>query len=92
MTLPSILLGIILSSLLGVLFHLWRGGGFDRLILYIVMGWIGFWVGQWLAEIMDWNFLTIGQLHIGLATLSSIVFLMAGYWLSLVPKKIEGTK
>lgn len=84
MTYPAIIFGICLSTLYGVLFHLWRGGGLIRLLLYIVLSWVGFWIGHSIANQYQLNFIQIGPLNIGLATLSSWVCLMLGYWLSLV--------
>ncbi len=87
MTLASLLFGFVLSTLYGAVFHLGRGGNFYRLILYLVLAWVGFWVGQILAGMFGLTFLSIGQLHIGFATITSFLTLFIGYWLSLVPKK-----
>jgi hypothetical protein len=84
MSLPTLIFGILISTLFGTVFHLWRGGGLLRLFLYLVLGWAGFWLGQFLANQFGWTFASIGQLHIGLASAISILFLMIGYWLSLV--------
>jgi len=84
MTLPAILFGMIISTLYGALFHLWRGGSVGRLIFYLCLAWAGFWIGQFLAIQLGWTFLSVGSLHLGLATALSAVFLFAGYWLSLV--------
>ena len=84
MTLPAFLLGIVLCTLYGAAFHLWRGGSIGRLFFYLGLSWAGFWIGQFLAEQLGWSFLSVGPLHIGLATFLSAVFLFAGYWLSLV--------
>jgi hypothetical protein len=84
MTLPAALLGILISTIFGALFHLWRGGGLGRLILYLILGWVGFWIGQAVGSQFNWNFLSLGPLRLGVATLSSLVFLGIGYWLSLV--------
>ncbi len=84
MSIPTLLLGLIISTLYGALFHLWRGGNAGRLLLYLLLSWIGFWVGQILGNVLNLSFDTIGQLHIGLATLGSVIFLAIGYWLSLV--------
>jgi hypothetical protein len=84
MTLPAYVFGVILSSLYGAAFHLWRDGGIARLILYLFLSWLGFWVGHFLAEILGWTFGSVGPLHIGLATISSIFFLFMGHWLSKV--------
>jgi uncharacterized membrane protein YfcA len=84
MTLPTLLFGILISTLYGAAFHLWKGGSLWRLALYLILGWVGFWLGQLLATQLGWNFGSVGQLHLGLATLFSAVFLFAGHWLSLV--------
>jgi hypothetical protein len=90
MTLPTLLFGFLISTLYGALFHLWRGGGAGRLSFYLIAGWLGFWSGQVLASRWNWAFWSIGPLHIGMATLASVLFLLIGHWLSLVevsPKK-----
>lgn len=84
MSLPSILFGVLLSTLYGAGFHLWRGGGLGRLVLYLILGWIGFWAGQILASSFAWTFASLGSLHLGMATITSFIFLGIGYWLSLV--------
>ncbi len=84
MTIPAFLLGLVLSTLYGAAFHLWRGGSLGRLFFYLALGWAGFWIGQWLAGQLGWLFLSVGPLHLGMATLLSAIFLFAGYWLSLV--------
>ena len=84
MTLPAVLFGVIISSLYGALFHLWRGGSVGRLIFYLALAWAGFWIGQVIAAQMGWNFLSVGALNLGFATLLSGVFLISGYWLSLM--------
>lgn len=84
MSLPSLLIGVLISSLYGAAFHLWRGGGLGRLILYLLLGWAGFWIGHLLAGRLDWTFASLGPLHLGLATITSLAFLLLGHWLSLV--------
>jgi len=86
MTLPAFLLGLLISTLYGALFHLWRGGGFGRLILYLILGWLGFWTGQALASGLGLTFLSLGQIHLGMATIFSLLFLFIGYWLSLIDR------
>lgn len=84
MTLPAIIFGLLISTLYGAAFHLWRGGSAWRLVLYLVLGWAGFWLGQFIATQLGWTFVSLGTLHLGMATLLSAVFLFGGYWLSLV--------
>ena len=83
MTLPALVLGLVISTLLGVVFHLWRGGNAGRLLLYLILGWIGFWGGHFLASFLGWSFLSIGELHLGVAIAGSLLFLFIGHWLSL---------
>jgi hypothetical protein len=84
MNIPIILFGIVLSTLFGAAFHVWRGGGINRLILYLILGWLGFWIGHFAGNLLGWNFGSIGQLRLGMATLACFLFLSVGYWLSLV--------
>jgi hypothetical protein len=84
MTLPSLLLGAAIASFFGALFHLIRGGGFGKLILYLLLSWLGFWAGHALAAHFEWNFDRLGGLHIGTACAFSVLFLLAGHWLSQV--------
>ena len=84
MTLPSLLFGILVSTLYGALFHVIRGGGAGRLSLYLLLSWIGFWVGHLLGRQFHWTFVSVGPLNLGMATIGSVVFLGIGYWLSLV--------
>jgi hypothetical protein len=87
-TLPALILGLLISTLLGAAFHLWRGGGLGKLVLYLLLGWIGFWFGQFLAVRFDLTFLSIGTLHLGASLLMGLAFLFVGHWLSLVePEK-----
>ena len=86
MTIPSIIIGIVISSLYGVAFHLWRGGGFGRLILYVVLAWIGFWVGHLIGFNQNWTFASLGPLRLGAATIGAVITLGFGYWLSLVER------
>jgi uncharacterized membrane protein YeaQ/YmgE (transglycosylase-associated protein family) len=57
LTFPSIFLGLVVSTLYGVIFHFLVGGKLWRLLLYIVIGWVGFWAGHFLAEVWDWTFI-----------------------------------
>ena len=84
MTIPSFLLGLLISTLYGAVFHLWRGGGGGRLILYIFLAWAGFWGGHILGNLLGLTFSSIGPLRMGMATLGSILTLGLGYWLSLI--------
>lgn len=82
MTIPSFVLGFLLATLYGALFHLWRGGGPGKLMLFIVLGWIGFWGGHVIANIFSISISAYGPLKVGMATIGSIIVMLLGYWLS----------
>lgn len=84
MTLPSFLFGFLISTLYGAAFHLWRGGNAGRLLLYLVLGWAGFWIGHIAASEFGWTFASVGPLNLGFASLCSLIFLLLGHWLSLI--------
>lgn len=84
MTIPSIVLSLICSLLIGALFHLLVDGGVGRLFLYLALSVAGFIAGQWFGGWRNWILLPIGPLNLGLAALGSFTFLGLGYWLSHV--------
>ena len=84
MTLPAFLFGFFVSTFYGTVFHLWKNGGIGRLLLYVLLSWFGFGVGQFMADRLGWNFVDVGPLHLGFATVGSLFLLGVGYWLSLV--------
>lgn len=87
MTLPAFLFGFLVSTLLGAVFHLWKDGGFGRLVLYLVFGWVGFWAGHLIGNSTGWTFFSVGPLRLGMALLVGAATLLAGYWLSLVGRE-----
>jgi hypothetical protein len=84
MTPPSFLLGATVATLFGAAFHVWRGGGMGRLLLYMGLAWGGFWGGHLLAEQAGWTLFRIGPLFMGIAVLSSLAALFGGHWLLVV--------
>ncbi len=87
MTLPSLILGFLISTLLGAILHLILGGGFGRLLLYIVLGWIGFWAGQIIASYFGWSFDRLGELHLMTASILCVLLILIGYYFSLIQKE-----
>ena len=87
MSLPSLLLGFVFSTLLGAGFHAVRGGGGGKLLLDLVLGWLGFWLGQYTAARLGLTIGSLGSLHLGLAVPVGLVFLFVGNWLSPVEVK-----
>ena len=84
MTFPAIVFSFFVASMFGSLMHIWRNGGLFRLVLYLVLSWIGFFAGHIIGQILSINFLNFGTIHLGMGILGSLVLLGLGYWLSLV--------
>ena len=92
MTLPALFLGLLIALSYGALYHLARGGGFWRLMLYLSLSILGFAIlgfaaghvpGLW----RGWTLIPLGPLNLGLSTLGSVLVLLTGDWLS----RIEGS-
>jgi hypothetical protein len=84
MTFPAILLGIVLSTIYASAFHFWKGGSWGKLLIYVIISWLGFWIGHLVGSRIGWSFWTIGPINMGMATLGSLIFLFVGEWLSRV--------
>jgi hypothetical protein len=84
MTIPAILFGFLVSTLMGAAFHIWKDGGLGRLILYLVLAWAGFWGGHYLGNRLGLTFASIGPLRLGAAVLAAALTIFVGYWLSLI--------
>jgi hypothetical protein len=84
MTLPALLFGILVSTLMGAAVHLIFGGPVWKLVLFIFLAWIGFWLGHYLGKTMGLTFLMVGPLYFGSALVLAAIFLLIGYWLSRV--------
>jgi len=76
MPLPSILLGVVLSTLYGALFHFVRGGSFGKLLVDLALAWAGFGAGIWFGGYMGWTVWPVGVLNVGMGTAGSAVLLV----------------
>lgn len=82
MTLASFFLGILIATIPACLLLFLVGGGFRRLIVLSVSSWLGFWLGHLFAAWRGWSFLKLGPINLGPALIFSIIFAIAGFWLS----------
>jgi len=81
MTLPTLLLAVVLATLYGAGFHLVYGGGAQRLLFYLVAGWVGFLLGHLAGNWFGITVGVVGALNAGAATLSSGLTLLLAHWL-----------
>lgn len=87
MNIAIIVFGLIIATLMGALFHLWKGGNLGRLLLYLIFAWIGFFAGHMLGGALGWDFASVGGLRLGPALLIGAVALFVGHWLSLIQRE-----
>ncbi len=81
---PALLIGFILSTLYGTFFHILRGGNLGRLIFYILLSWAGFWIGHYFGNSLNNSIGKFGTLQVVSGTAGAFIFLIIGYWLSLI--------
>ena len=79
---PITMLGFILATLCGALFHLFMGGDARRLALFLLAGWVGFGLGHLLGTILDINILNIGTLRIVSAMIGALIALLVAHFLT----------
>ena len=87
MPIPSLMLGILIASLYGALYHLWRGGGPKHIFFYLLLAWPGFFCGHFLSAWLGRSLLPIGSLNLGFGMLGALIFLFVGGWLSMLEVK-----
>jgi len=64
MSIPSFLIGMVIATLCGLLFHVLRGGRLSRMLLYISTAWVSFFAGQLVSEWISWRVLRYGSLNL----------------------------
>ena len=84
MTIPSFVFALLIASLYGALFHLIRGGGLGRLLLFLIFGWAGFAFGHLVGIWRGWVLIPVGELNLGISTIGSLIFLFGGDWISRI--------
>jgi uncharacterized membrane protein YeaQ/YmgE (transglycosylase-associated protein family) len=52
----------------------------------LILGWIGFWVGDFSSKQLGVQLFQLGPLNIGFAIIGSIVFILVGFWLTMENK------
>ncbi|MBI5032539.1 MAG: hypothetical protein HZB51_18595 [Chloroflexi bacterium] len=78
---PSLVLAFLLASVYGLVFYLIFGHGWLRLIAYLVLGIVGFFLGQLLANFVGLALFNIGEMNLVEGTVTSWLALLAfGAW------------
>ena len=62
-----------LSTLIGSASHLVFGGNGQRLLVFVLAAWIGFFIGNGVGEVMGIHVLAIGTVNVFTAILGAII-------------------
>lgn len=81
MTAPAFIFSFLLASFLGAAFHFWKGGGTGRLLLDLILSWLGFFLGNWLSGVWGISLLMIGPVSGGFGALGSLILLFTANWI-----------
>lgn len=87
MNISTYIFGWLFATLLAALFHLWRDGGFWKLVLFMVASWVGFLIGHLMAVSYEFNFMMVGSLHLGGGLIGSVIALFVSHWLGQIETK-----
>jgi fucose permease len=81
-TASSIVLGFLLATAYGTLFHVLIGGPARRLILYVIASWLGFAIGHFVGEMLLLDWFKLGPLNLLAASAGSWIALFLSWWLA----------
>jgi len=81
MTIPSFIFSFLVASFWGAAFHFWKGGSGGRLLLNLILSWIGFFLGNWIGRSWEISFLMIGPFSGGFGSLGSLILLFFSNWI-----------
>ena len=72
---PAFALAITLATLWGAAFHFALGGGMGRMARFLLTGWLGFALGQFVGQTLGNPHWTIGSIQVFPASLGAIALL-----------------
>lgn len=77
----GLVLGFLLASVYGAAFHFVFGGPIKRILVYLAAAWLGFFIGQFIGDFMNFEILKLGKIHLVSASLGSWLLLLGAWWL-----------
>lgn len=78
----GLVLGFLLSTIYGAVFHLIIGGPPRKLLLYVAVSWVGFAVGHFVGDLLGIEILKLGAIHLLAASVGSWLALILSWFLS----------
>lgn len=83
MSIHTVIFGLVIATLCASVFHLLRGGKLRHLVLYLVVAWISFFIGQIFSESIDWRLMRVGAINLFPALLATLLgLIIAGIFLA----------
>lgn len=77
----GLVLGFLVATGWGALFHVFVGGPAGRILLYIVLAWLGFIVGHLVGDGINFSLAVVGNVQLFTASVGAWTFLLIGRWL-----------
>lgn len=71
----AVILGALLSTAYGALFHLIMGGNFRQMLNYLAAAWVGFILGHFIGQLIGFEFYKLGTVYLASASLGSCILL-----------------
>ena len=81
-TASSIVLALLLSTAYAAAFHFFIGGPARRLLLYVLVAWLGFTFGHFVGQALGIGWLKLGPLYLLSASVGAWLALFGGWWLA----------
>jgi uncharacterized membrane protein len=80
-TASGIILGFLLATIYGTLFHVFVGGPPRRIVLYVLAAWIGFTIGHFVGDLLGIELLKLGAVHLFAASLGAWIAIISSWLL-----------
>lgn len=77
----GLVLGFLLASVYGAVFHLIFGGSIRRIIVYLFAAWVGFFIGQFIGDFLNIEIFKLGKIHLVAASIGAWAMLLVVWWL-----------
>ncbi len=82
---PIFIFAFVIATMFGLAFHVIMGGNARRMVLFIVTGWLGFLLGQYIGGYLGVTLLKIGVVHLLPASAGAIGLLIFAHVLTADP-------
>ncbi len=82
---PIFVFAFVIATMFGLAFHVIMGGNVRRMVLFIVTGWLGFLLGQYIGGYLGITLFKIGVVHLLPASVGAIALLIFAHILTAEP-------